>query len=50
MSDKFRVLFVCAKNDVRSLMAEALLRHTDANHFEVFSAGLAASEIDLNRP
>lgn len=46
MADKFRVLFVCAKNDVRSLIAEALLRHTDSLHFEAFSAGLAASEID----
>ena len=47
MTDKCRVLFVCAKNDVRSLIAEALLRHTDSLHFEAFSAGLEASEIDL---
>lgn len=46
MSEKFRVLFVCAKNDVLSLLAEALLRHTDSAHFAVFSAGLTASEID----
>ncbi|WP_137817527.1 arsenate reductase ArsC [Pseudomonas sp. 2FG] len=46
MADKFRVLFVCANNDVRSLMAEALLRHTDAEHFEAFSAGIAAGEVD----
>jgi len=46
MSEKFRVLFVCAKNDVRSLLAEALLRHTDSSHFAAFSAGLTASEID----
>lgn len=46
MADKFRVLFVCAKNDVRSLMAEALLRHTDSGHFEAFSAGLVATEVD----
>lgn len=46
MSDKRRVLFVCAKNDVRSLMAEALLRHLDPSHFEVFSAGLTTSGID----
>ncbi|MHC8362462.1 arsenate reductase ArsC [Pseudomonas sp. LS2P72] len=46
MTDKCRVLFVCAKNDVRSLMAEALLRHTDSVRFEAFSAGLEASEID----
>lgn len=46
MNDKLRVLFVCAKNDARSLIAEALLRHTDSEHFESFSAGLMASEID----
>lgn len=46
MADRCRVLFVCAKNDVRSLMAEALLRHTDSVHFDAFSAGLEASEID----
>lgn len=34
------------KNDARSMIAEALLRHTDAEHFEAFSAGLVASEID----
>nr|WP_180203334.1 arsenate reductase ArsC [Pseudomonas sp. SbOxS1]NYU03000.1 arsenate reductase ArsC [Pseudomonas sp. SbOxS1] len=46
MTDKTRVLFVCAHNDVRSLMAEALLRHTDSEHFESFSAGLEATEVD----
>ncbi|MGY3303805.1 protein-tyrosine-phosphatase [Pseudomonas sp. PvR086] len=46
MNEKLRVLFVCAKNDARSLIAEALLRHTDSEHFEAFSAGLVASEID----
>lgn len=46
MADKLRVLFVCAKNDVRSVMAEALLRHTDSSHFEAYSAGLEAGEID----
>lgn len=46
MSERYRVLFVCPRNDVRSLMAEALLRHSDANHFEAYSAGLSASEVD----
>ena len=46
MSDKMRVLFVCAKNDVRSVLAEALLRHTDSSNFEAFSAGLEPGEID----
>jgi protein-tyrosine-phosphatase len=27
-------------------MAEALLRHTDSSHFEAFSAGLTAGEVD----
>lgn len=46
MADKLRVLFVCAKNDVRSVLAEALLRHADSQHFEAFSAGLTASQVD----
>jgi len=46
MADKTRVLFVCAKNDVRSLLAEALLRHTDSSNFEAFSAGLEPDEVD----
>lgn len=46
MADKLRVLFVCAKNDVRSLLAEALLRHTDSSNFEAFSAGLEPVEVD----
>ncbi|MHC8381841.1 arsenate reductase ArsC [Pseudomonas sp. LB3P14] len=46
MTDKNRVLFFCAKNDVRSLLAEALLRHTDSTHFEAFSAGLEPGEVD----
>lgn len=46
MNEKLRVVFVCAKNDARSLIAEALLRHTDNEHFEAFSAGLVASEVD----
>ncbi|MGE8153272.1 arsenate reductase ArsC [Pseudomonas vancouverensis] len=46
MTDPRRVLFVCARNDVRSPMAEALLRHVDPEDFTAFSAGLEASEID----
>lgn len=46
MADKLQVLFVCARNDVRSLLAEALLRNTDSVHFEVSSAGLEAGGID----
>lgn len=46
MAEKYHVLFLCTKNDVRSLMAEALLRHIDSTHFESFSAGLTAGEVD----
>ena len=37
---KQRVLFLCANNGVQSLIAEALLKGTDSEHFEVTSAGI----------
>lgn len=46
MTCKTRVLFVCVANSARSLLAEALLRHTDAEHFEAFSAGTAPTQVD----
>lgn len=46
MSDKIRTLFVCVANSARSLMAEALLRHTDSEHFAAFSAGTAPATVD----
>ncbi|MFJ7144292.1 arsenate reductase ArsC [Pseudomonas protegens] len=46
MSERYRVLFVCPRNDARSLIAEALLRHTDSTHFEASSAGLTAGEVN----
>lgn len=46
MSEKIRVLFVCMGNNARSPMAEALLRHTDSEHFEAFSAGIEPIELD----
>ena len=46
MTDKTRVLFVCVANAARSQLAEALLRHTDSEQFDAFSAGTAPSEID----
>lgn len=46
MSQKKRVLFLCVANSSRSQMAEALLRHTDSEHFEVYSAGSAPTEVD----
>ncbi|MDX5372584.1 MAG: metalloregulator ArsR/SmtB family transcription factor [Pseudomonadaceae bacterium] len=46
MSQKKRVLFLCVANSSRSQMAEALLRHTDSEHFEAFSAGSAPTQVD----
>jgi protein-tyrosine-phosphatase len=46
MAYKTRVLFVCVANAARSQLAEALLRHTDPERFEAFSAGTAPTEID----
>ncbi|EPH5798616.1 arsenate reductase ArsC [Pseudomonas aeruginosa] len=46
MAHKSRVLFVCVANAARSQLAEALLRHTDATHFEAFSAGTAPTGVD----
>ncbi|MGA8133552.1 MAG: arsenate reductase ArsC [Pseudomonas gingeri] len=45
MSTKARVLFVCTANAARSQLAEALLRHLDAEHYEAFSAGTAPTEV-----
>jgi ArsR family transcriptional regulator len=47
MAYKSRVLFVCVANSARSQLAEALLRHTDSEHFEAFSAGTAPTQVDL---
>ncbi|BFN28317.1 arsenate-mycothiol transferase ArsC1 [Pseudomonas sp. SCT] len=46
MAYKSRVLFVCVANSARSQLAEALLRHTDSEHFEAFSAGTAPTDVD----
>lgn len=46
MTDKIRVLFVCTANAARSQFAEALLRHTDSEHFEAFSAGTQPGVVD----
>jgi len=46
MSQKIRVLFLCVANAARSQLAEALLRHTDAEGYDAFSAGTQPSEVD----
>lgn len=43
---KRRVLFVCHGNCCRSLMAAALLHHTDDSHFEVTSASDSSAPPD----
>ncbi|MCQ9186274.1 arsenate reductase ArsC [Pseudomonas extremaustralis] len=46
MTSKARVLFVCTANAARSQLAQALLRHTDSEHFEAFSAGTVPTQVD----
>lgn len=46
MVSKPRVLFVCTANAARSQLAQALLRHTDSEHFEAFSAGTVPTQVD----
>lgn len=46
MASKTRVLFVCTANAARSQLAQALLRHTDPEHFEAFSAGTVPTQVD----
>ena len=46
MTLKTRVLFLCVANAARSQMAEALLRHTDPDGYEVCSAGTQPSAVD----
>jgi arsenate reductase len=45
MTEKARVLFLCAHNSARSQMAEGLLRHLAGDHFEAHSAGTEATYV-----
>ena len=42
---KWKVLFLCPTNGLHSLIAEALLRRTDPEHFEAMSAGTSCGRL-----
>ncbi|WP_226646398.1 arsenate reductase ArsC [Microbulbifer variabilis] len=44
---KRRILFICAGNSARSLIAEALLRYYGGEFFEVSSAGTDPTPVDV---
>jgi arsenate reductase (thioredoxin) len=43
--NRIRVLFLCTNNSARSQMAEAFLRTSAGDKYEVFSSGLDPKEI-----
>jgi len=46
MAGKMKVVFVCFHNSARSQMAEGLLRAMYVDRYEVYSAGVKASQVD----
>lgn len=46
VSDKKNVLFLCFHNSARSQMAEGLLRAIYGDRYEVYSAGVKATNVD----
>lgn len=42
---KWKVLFLCPTNGLHSLIAEALLRRADTEHFEAMSAGTSCGRL-----
>ena len=46
MAGKMKVVFVCFHNSARSQMAEGLLRAMYGDRYEVYSAGVEASQVD----
>ena len=45
-TDKQKVLFLCFHNSAKSQMAEGLLRASHGDRYDIYSAGVKATEVD----